>query len=301
MQDDGLGLLPPELVGLVVEAARGLPDALHTMASLCETDRRFASVCRTAFVHRARVDPSLSAFMGHVGAGDRGHLVSPFDIVRAQQRRDAMRACVRYAIYSGVATKSAPASQSDNVRLLTFGEFVERDRSQHFMPQVFAQTDNPPDHLVVNIDNDNGTQVQFREAMPSDDVVAPCDAAVGALVNRSLTGIISAALVDTDSASEAPALCASVDLFGAYPEAVNGLDVTLVLGMQEVSLDLAPIVYPDGRAAFIRDYLDPIAQERARARAPLRAPITWQDAHELVERNMRNQMDLGGLGRENVP
>ncbi|AVK75561.1 MoaE incomplete domain containing protein [Pandoravirus quercus] len=273
MQDGDFRLLPPDLQSLVVEAARGLPDALQAMASLCETDRRFASVCRTALVHRARVDPSLLAFMDPVGAGDRGRLVSPLDIVRAQQRRDAMRACVRYAIYSGVVTKSARVSQSDNnIRLLAFGEFTERDRSRHFMPQVLAQTDNPPDHLVINIDNYNGTQVQFREAMPSDDVAAPYDAAAGALVNQALTGIIAAALGDTDSASDVPMLWVPMDLFGAYPEAVNALEVTLVPGMQEVSLDLAPIVYPDGRAAFIRNYLDPMAQKRARARAPL----TWQ-------------------------
>lgn len=300
MQDDGdFRRLPPGLQSLVAEAARGLPDALQAMASLCETDRRFASVCRTALVHRARVDPSLLAFMDPAGAGDRGRLVSPLDIVHAQQRRDAMRACVRYAIYSGVATKSAPASQSDNVHLLTFGEFTERDRSRHFMPHVLAQTDNPPDHLVINIDNCDGTQVQFREAIPSDDMAAPYDAAAGALVNQALTGIIAAALVDTDSASDVPILCACMDLFGAYPEAVNGLEVTRVPGMQEVSLDLAPIVYPDGRAAFIRNYLNPMAQKRARA--PLRVPLTRRGAGEPAERNMRDQMGPADLDGEYVP
>jgi hypothetical protein len=55
---------------------------------------------------------------------------------------DAMP-CARvcYAIYPGVATKSARASQSGNIRLVTFDDFVERDGSQHFMPRVFAQTD----------------------------------------------------------------------------------------------------------------------------------------------------------------
>jgi hypothetical protein len=110
------------------------------------------------------------------------------------------------------------------------------------------------------------------------------------LVERVLTRIITAALVDTNSLSEAPALCASMDLFGACPETANGPKAICVPSVQEVSLDLAPIVHPDGKVAFIRDHLDPMAQGRTSTRASLRAPPTWPDAHELVERTAHDYM-----------
>jgi len=263
---DTMPVLPPEVLALIVAATQGQPNALETLESLCETDARFASICRTSFIDPGQVDPSLRAFLVKIdneGEGASGRLVSPREIAWASRRRDAMRTCVRYAIYSGIATRPGTCSAGEGRELIPFAEFANLDQSPDFMGQTLVLTAYPPDHLIITKNRNAVVDIIFEEGPTSARVRTIPDMATRALINGILTQAAIRGLVDTDSTGEAPVLCSHIDIFAAYPEVLNTFsqkESRYHQGTVEMMLDLSPILYPHGRVAFAQTYLKPMLQ-----------------------------------------
>lgn len=223
--------LPQETLAHIVALVNAAEDT-ESLDAVCHADRETYQVCQIPFLQRDQLRPSLQSFLLTASLGtSQGNLVSPLQVLEASRRLQQMVVCVRYALYSAlvIATQEDPLVRMKGP-LLTFDEFARQDslapRDRLFAPIITRW--NPYDYMLLRLLTDGSTQLTFFSE-PSDFKSERCtvpDTSMRALVNRALGQAAIEAIIDTDSVGRTPAMCASVDLFAAYPQLSHCLKVS---------------------------------------------------------------------------
>jgi hypothetical protein len=212
----GLPGLPGEVVAEILRAGASPSEPL-SMAGLCTAHPALGQWCDVPVFDAAalplligrNLDPKL------VTPGGR---VSLNEIARAKARRDTMRKCILYAIYSIYAQVSAPDGYPQvDAPLVPFDpSMTEGDWARLlFSIPAILQWDRPL--FTVRVDVATGT-VALSGIAIFDTAADVNDVALGAM-NRALSQSLIRAVVNTGSTEVTPALCASIDLQKAYPVA----------------------------------------------------------------------------------
>jgi len=251
-------LVPPEALAHITALANAA-EGTQALDALCHTNRDTYQVCQIPFLQRVQLEPSLQSFLPNAPSRTaQGNLVSPLQVLEASRRLKQMTACVRYALYSAmvIAARLDPMIKIKGP-LLTFDEFTKQDglapRDHLFAPIINRPI--PRDHLILWLLDDGTIEIEFfSEPYSMRDIPwAPPDTNTHAFINRALEQAAIQTVIDTNSAEQTPALCASIDLFAVYPRLSSWVKVAPpgryqirkgVYSVGRVVIDLYPIFHP---------------------------------------------------------
>ena len=299
---------PPKVLAQIVGLANAA-EGTRALDALCHTNRDTYQVCQIPFLQRDQLEPSLQSFLPNAPSRTaQGNLVSPLQVLEASKHLQQMTVCVRYALYSAmvIATRSDPSIGMKGP-LLTFDEFARQDglapRDHLFAPII------PHDHLVLYPLSDGSVERSFvfRLVRVKDQRCVAPDAGTRALINRALAQAAIEAVIDTDSAEQTPAMCASIDLFAVYPQlsvCVTPADFRQPTHMgsyirSEMEVDLYPIFHngqsrpapPPPRPADVAERLQlamdltyrPIMTREEAFTRLITTPATYEGADRLTQ------------------
>jgi len=253
--------LPQELILHIANLTRSV-EGVRALSGLCATNASIRQTCSIPFLRPSHIGPSLVPYLESAnGTTGGGALVSPLQVVQAAQRAERAQletTCVRFALYSAMVLSGFDQGEYYGLNpLLTLDQFARQDDPQtnNLFYSLVADITLEYHYLVVTIDVTGRRQVRFS---PGGWWLRwPCsipDQHARDVVNGALSQALYAAVINTDSAEQTPALCTNVDLFRAYPQAAQCVRTSSSEYVDEgkhivytVAVDLASMLYPRGR------------------------------------------------------
>ncbi|AJF97362.1 hypothetical protein TW95_gp0628 [Pandoravirus inopinatum] len=247
----------PKAVGEAVASLQGCCtrfDALCRMTCLEVTDMdlRFApfACCDTD-----EYDPAI--------ASSSGRLASAVGLVRAPRlRRQFMQTCVRYAIYSLIASK--PDAMAPRLDLVPFSSFVRPESAAHLMARALAPVCGIFVYNYIKVYTHSDGHIDVRACCGTTaKILGPeptvLDGWARDTINGALVAAATRAMNATDPLCKHKIVVDSIDLFEAYPDCAGHFcatrpGFTCPVGQNrnltmKCTLDISSAVYPARREA----------------------------------------------------
>ncbi|QBZ81365.1 hypothetical protein pclt_cds_778 [Pandoravirus celtis] len=228
---------------------------------------RFDALCRMAFFEPTDVDPRLAPFAccdadeydPTATVSGNGRLISAVGLARAPRlRRQFVQTCVRYAVYSLIATEPGSFVSNEGLDLVSFSSFARQRPPFPLLIHALTRGAYAPDHIEVCEYDDGCTKVNIEygtAATAIEPKPADLDDRTRGVINSTLAAAAICALNSAKAPSHERAIVTdSVDLFEAYPDMVGRFRSThpgfsCQAGhtrylTRQATLDISSIVYP---------------------------------------------------------
>lgn len=223
--------LPNELLEMVIRWTLDHDPIVmaKAAASLRDCCMRLEALCQVPFLATSDIDPRLVPFVycesdeyDPTIAPANIRLVSATDLQRASRLRwQFMRTCVRYAIYSLLATK--PDLTAPRLDLVPFSSFTKAESQARSMALALKPVYGlfTYDHIHVSEYNDGETKVRV-DCKTGANVLCPEPAAIDKPTQGAInSALVAAATRAIDTTGGLPCVRAlvveSIDLFAACP------------------------------------------------------------------------------------
>ncbi|ATE82277.1 hypothetical protein psal_cds_1080 [Pandoravirus salinus] len=238
----GFGGLPNELLADIIERI-GASDPFDA-AGLCNVDPQMRMWCRVPLFDATLLPPTIQRNLDAPAVDQHGpRKVSIAEAVRARTRRDAMRTCVLYALYSLYAFMGHAGEGPVGLPVLPFdSNKTDDDWAVRLFPAMYDGRSRTFGTVYVTLP-DRSVRLDRGMARVNNEYVwdPPHDQHYAA-INGVLTQALIRAVVHTGSEADTPAICASVDVQRAFFDDAglpNGHYVTS--GKAAVALNVARI------------------------------------------------------------
>jgi predicted transcriptional regulator with HTH domain len=212
----GLDLLPNELLADIVRRVGGADPS--DAAGLCGLNSRLYAWCQRPLFDPALLPPTIQRNLDAPPIDRQGpRKVSIAEAVRARTRRDGMRRCVLYALYSLYAYLSREGLGAPNVPLLPFDpNKTDSDWAALLFPLLADDREGPFSSVYI-VSPGMGIVLGGQVTRIYNRLVArPPSLQSYDAVNRLLSRVLVRAVVDTGSEAHAPSACAFVDIQRAF-------------------------------------------------------------------------------------